>query len=263
MSPTNKSFFGGMDVQKAEDDETVELEDTDFRRTEHPGTNIKLLCPGVTGPGSSVTWLYNGSKLRPTWSRVSLGASQEVLFRPLKERDAGLYECTLLGVKVGHLELHDFHCESLRHKGRTEEEARRRHASRVLFMRVLKGKAEAVIFSSVKALSQLLVLVHRVHFFYTSETMRNFVACHKWTTHRVLPRKLGEEAENKHHSLFSLRRRLPEALGMSDTTWVTLVTILVNFSAYLAVVYVNWQQHYKRLEIQEYLAAKRAERQTS
>ncbi|XP_077559833.1 uncharacterized protein LOC144174812 [Haemaphysalis longicornis] len=168
MSPTNKSFFGGMNVQKAEDDETVELEDTDFRRTEHPGTNIKLLCPGVTGPGSSVTWFYNGSKLRPTWSRVSLGASQEVLFRPLKERDAGLYECTLLGVKVGHLELH-----------------------------VRKAR-------------------HR-----------------------------------------------KEALGMSDTTWVTLVTILVNFSAYLAVVYVNWQQHYKRLEIQEYLAAKRAERQAS
>ncbi|KAH7969116.1 hypothetical protein HPB52_014712 [Rhipicephalus sanguineus] len=55
----------------------------------------------------AVTWFHNGSKLRPTWSRVSLSAeSQEVLFKPLKERDAGIYECTVMGVKMGHLELY-------------------------------------------------------------------------------------------------------------------------------------------------------------
>ncbi|KAL1470682.1 hypothetical protein MTO96_024099 [Rhipicephalus appendiculatus] len=165
MSPTNKSFFGQMSIEKAEDEETAELDVSEFKRVERPGTNIKLICPGVSGPGVAVTWFHNGSKLRPTWSRVSLSAaSQEVLFKPLKERDAGTYECTVMGVKMGHLELH-----------------------------VKKAK----------------------------------------------------------------ERR---ALGMTDASWFTLVTVLVNFCAYLAVVSANWNQHYRRLEIQEYLAAKRAEK---
>ncbi|XP_037505446.2 uncharacterized protein LOC119381753 isoform X1 [Rhipicephalus sanguineus] len=165
MSPTNKSFFGQMSIEKAEDEEAVELDVSEFKRVERPGTNIKLICPGVLGPGAAVTWFHNGSKLRPTWSRVSLSAeSQEVLFKPLKERDAGIYECTVMGVKMGHLELY-----------------------------VKKAK----------------------------------------------------------------KRR---ALGMSDASWFTLVTVLVNFCAYLAVVSANWNQHYRRLEIQEYLAAKRAEK---
>ncbi|XP_065284085.2 uncharacterized protein [Dermacentor albipictus] len=158
MSPTNKSFFGQMSIEKAEDEETAELDVAEFKRVERPGTNIKLICPGVSGPGVAVTWFHNGSKLRPTWSRVSLSAaSQEVLFKPLKERDAGIYECTVMGVKMGHLELY--------------------------------------------------------------------------------------------------------VLGMSDASWFTLVTVLANFCAYLAVVSANWNQHYKRLEIQDYLATKRAERQ--
>ncbi|KAH6935238.1 hypothetical protein HPB50_004807 [Hyalomma asiaticum] len=154
MSPVNKSFFGQMSVEKAEDEETAELDVAEFKRVERPGTNIKLICPGVSGPGVAVTWFHNGSKLRPTWSRVSLNAaSQEVMFKPLKERDAGTYECTVMGVKMGHLELF--------------------------------------------------------------------------------------------------------ALGMSDASWFTLVTVLANFCVYLAVVSANWNQHYRRLEIQEYLAAKR------
>ncbi|KAL3225888.1 hypothetical protein MRX96_025361 [Rhipicephalus microplus] len=157
MSPTNKSFFGQMSIEKAEDEETVDLDVSEFKKVERPGTNIKLICPGVSGPGVTVTWFHNGTKLRPTWSRVSLrAAGQEVLFKPLKERDAGIYECTVMGVKMGHLELH--------------------------------------------------------------------------------------------------------VLGMSDASWFTLVTVLVNFCAYLAIVSANWRQHYRRLEIQEYLAARRAEK---
>ncbi|XP_077520153.1 uncharacterized protein LOC144129977 [Amblyomma americanum] len=186
MSAVNKSFFGEMSIQKAEDEETAELEDAEFRRTERPGTNIKLICPGVAGPGVSVTWFYNGSKLRPTWSRVSLqGAGQEVLFKPLKERDAGLYECTVQGVKMGHLELQGIHAQ-----------------------------LNSVPPPNSTAMQRTLLKAAR-------------------------------------------ERR---ALGMSDTSWVTLITILVNFCAYLAIVSINWQQHYKRLEIQDYLASKRAEK---
>ncbi|XP_075545904.1 uncharacterized protein LOC142579513 [Dermacentor variabilis] len=133
------------------------------------GLRSNRILPGamrVSGPGVAVTWFHNGSKLRPTWSRVSLSAaSQEVLFKPLKERDAGIYECTVMGVKMGHLELH-----------------------------VRKAKEIRV-------------------------------------------------------------------LGMTDASWFTLVTVLANFCAYLAVLSANWNQHYKRLEIQDYLATKRAERQ--
>ncbi|EEC16463.1 hypothetical protein IscW_ISCW022673 [Ixodes scapularis] len=107
MPTVNKSFFEPLHPEEeADEQEATELPPSvDFKRTERSGTSITLVCPGATEK-SPVAWFFNGSKFRAPWRRVLLDDRKQIVFKQLRQRDSGVYECTLLGVKVGHLELH-------------------------------------------------------------------------------------------------------------------------------------------------------------
>ncbi|XP_064482642.1 Ig-like V-type domain-containing protein FAM187A isoform X2 [Ornithodoros turicata] len=103
MSPVNGTFFSWK-IGKTEEVETAEISPSAFRHEEEEGVMISLACPGASAE-SVVMWFFNGTKFRRAWRRVKVSDQKHLVFKELKARDTGVYECTVMGIKVGQLQL--------------------------------------------------------------------------------------------------------------------------------------------------------------
>ncbi|XP_064482643.1 Ig-like V-type domain-containing protein FAM187A isoform X3 [Ornithodoros turicata] len=166
MSPVNGTFFSWK-IGKTEEVETAEISPSAFRHEEEEGVMISLACPGASAE-SVVMWFFNGTKFRRAWRRVKVSDQKHLVFKELKARDTGVYECTVMGIKVGQLQL------------------------------IVKKKRHDV-----------------------------------------------------------------GTLATSNGMWMAYTTIIINVIVYAAVVYVNCQHHYKRMDIQDYISRTRSKDPTS
>ncbi|KAG0422893.1 hypothetical protein HPB47_001314, partial [Ixodes persulcatus] len=243
---------------------------------------------------SPVAWFFNGSKFRAPWRRVLLDDKKQIMFKQLRQRDSGVYECTLLGVKVGHLELHGRGIFSVlpRYYAAESQHFDERRATqkspvawffngskfRAPWRRVLLDDKKQIVFKQLRQRDSgvyecTLLGVKVGHLELHDSHMEGGQELGVVAT-KIVPTIVSkvERLQSKCGRagglrlvgslvlpLFSASARFTSGvLDGSDGMWMSYVTIVLNLVVYAAVIAVNSRHHYKRMAIQEYLAQRRS-----